>query len=244
VKCIHTAIFGTGFSVTILLWCCAVSIRQRIIVRAIVVVDWLIRLFLPCFFHLKSCLCLWSVQSQLIMILHIPLFHLGFGILSKWQYYRDVLCGFFSMLVLVYKLAPVRTLVSRTLPSWYDLRQYQTCARTSLIRTRGNTSLVPILYHFQHQVCTMYFIPANSEMAGMKPNIKIRMVWNFWKGTNTMTRLLWKFEKIANRRTRLLWKFEKITNRRTRLVCSKVDIKPMLGISPLKLCLDFSSFNF
>jgi hypothetical protein len=104
---------------------------------------------------------LWWVHFQLIMILHIPLFHLGFGVLSKWQYYRDVLCGFFSMLVLVYKLAPVRTLVSRTLPSWYDLRQYQTCARTSLIRTRGNTSLVPILYQFQYQVFTMYFIPAN-----------------------------------------------------------------------------------
>jgi hypothetical protein len=88
-------------------------------------------------------------------------FHLGFGVLSKWQYYRDVLCGFFSMLVLVYKLAPVRTLVSRTLRSWYDLRQYQTCARTSLIRTRGNTSPVPILYQFQYQDCTMYFIPAN-----------------------------------------------------------------------------------
>jgi hypothetical protein len=157
----HSAIFGTGFSVTILLWCCAVSICQRIIVRVVVMVDWLSRLFLPCFFHLGSCLCLWWVQFQLIMILHIPLFHLGFGVLSKWQYYRDVLCGFFSMLVLVYKLAPVRTLVSRTLRSWYDLRQYQTCARTSLIRTQGNTSPGPILYQFQYQDCTMYFIPAN-----------------------------------------------------------------------------------
>jgi hypothetical protein len=59
-----------------------------------------------------------------------------------------------------------------------------------------------------------------------------------------MTRLLRKFGKITSRRTRLLRKFGKITSRRTRLVCSKVDIKPMLGISPLKLCLDFSSFNF
>jgi hypothetical protein len=148
-------------------------------------------MFLP----FGSCLCLQWVQFQLIMILHIPLFHLGFGVLSKWQYDRDVLCGFFSMLVLIYKLAPARTLVSRTLPSWYDLRQYQTCARTSLTRTQGNTSLVPILYQFQYQVHTMYFIPANRWMAGMKPDIKIRMVWKFWKGTNAMARQLWNLER-------------------------------------------------
>jgi hypothetical protein len=134
---------------------------------------------------LGSCLCLWWVHFQLIMILHIPLFHLGFGVLSKWQYYRDVLCGFFSMLVLVYKLSPVRTLVSRTLPSWYDLRQYQTCARTSLIRTRGNTSLVPILYQFQYLGCTCH-IPAQNQWYETNTGsfsfglVELGMRWSFW----------------------------------------------------------------
>jgi hypothetical protein len=92
------------------------------------------------------------------------------------------------------------TLVWRTLPDWYDLRQYQPCTNTSLLGTRDlrQYQSCTVLYQLQYQAYTC-LIPAQN--LSLKHNTRTKLVWKFLKGPNTKTRLVSKFQMAPNIKT-------------------------------------------
>jgi hypothetical protein len=60
----------------------------------------------------------------------------------------------------LYRLV-MMVLGSKKWPDWYDLMQYQSCTRTCLLGTWGNTSLIPEQYQSQHQVYTCHTTAKN-----------------------------------------------------------------------------------
>jgi hypothetical protein len=76
--------------------------------------------------------------------------------------------------------------ISRTLPGWYDLRQYQ-------IYISIRCEVISSIY-LTYTNSNTKFIPASYQA-------KISL------GLNTRTKLVWKFHKGPDIRTRLIWKF-------------------------------------
>jgi hypothetical protein len=67
----------------------------------------------------------------------------------------------------------VAILVIRTLPSWYDLRQYQHCMSTNLVGASTDINFVPVFYKFQYQI---YCLPHISQNLVFRPNTRTKLV--------------------------------------------------------------------
>jgi hypothetical protein len=68
------------------------------------------------------------------------------------------------------------TLVLRTLPIQYELRQYQPYTSTNLVET-----VIPAQYQFYRSINAKYIPASYRPRISLGPNIRTRLVWKFYE---------------------------------------------------------------